>query len=69
MPGSPKVPRALIERLLHDGQSGLRLVHDLPILTDVWSAFAADPMSVQALLLSPAETVGPPAAALNWRGA
>jgi hypothetical protein len=61
----PKVPRSLIERVLHDGQSGLRLLHDLPILTDVWAAFAADPMSAQSLLLSPGETVGPPAAALQ----
>lgn len=59
----PRVPRALIERLLHDSELGLRLVQDLPILVDVWAAFGADPTQRVNLLLSPGAQATPPRAA------
>lgn len=60
----PVVARSLVERLLHDARSGLRLVHDVSILTDVWAAFAARPEERVSVLLSPAETTTPPRAAM-----
>jgi serine protease AprX len=59
-----RIPRSLVERLLHDSKLGLRLIQDSPILPDVWAAYAAEPELPQNLLFSPAETISPPRAAL-----
>lgn len=59
----PVIARSLVDRLLHDDPTGLRLIHQVPVLTDIWVAFAADPGSRQAMLLSPSESVPPSRAA------
>ena len=55
--GSPAIPPDLVEYLLLGPSSDRRLLQDSPILGDVWTAFAAQPLESQDLLITPMRTV------------
>ncbi len=51
------IPAALVEHMLLGPADDRRVLQDSPILGDVWLAYAADPASIQDLLITPHKDV------------
>jgi subtilisin family serine protease len=72
-PGQFPIPPDLAEYLLLGPADDRRVLQDSPLLGDVWAAYAADPGSIQDLLITPhknataAEVAGKISAALKLR--
>src|SRR5262249_23555107 len=47
------IPAALVEQILLGPADDRRVLQDSPVLVDVWLAYAADPASIQDLLITP----------------
>jgi serine protease AprX len=47
------IPTALVDRILLGPADDRRVLQDSPVLGDVWLAYAADPSSIQDLLITP----------------
>ncbi len=47
------IPAALVEHILLGPADDRRVLQDSPVLADVWLAYAADPASIQDLLITP----------------
>jgi serine protease AprX len=47
------IPAALVDQILLGPADDRRVLQDSPVLGDVWLAYAADPSSVQDLLITP----------------